>query len=154
MADKKVISRAPEGIFLLFRLAQEIWNQGREETIKEVFDPNAVLHFPTGIVIGQSGYKAYYQDFRRSFSGISMALEDGISRRDRLAARWCMHMCHTGEYQGIPPTARYVELSGITVGRIRDGRIYEAWDQWNLIGLLAQLQVLPDEMKIFAGIPR
>jgi predicted ester cyclase len=154
MADKnQKTTPSQESLMLLYRLAQQVWNEGREEVINDVIDPNATLRLPTGTISGQAGYKAHYDMFRSAFSHLSMTLQDTVTEGDRLAVRWEAHMQHTGNFLGIEATDRHLALSGITFGRAREGRIFESWEEWNLISLLAQLEILPDHLKGFAGIP-
>jgi predicted ester cyclase len=44
---------------------------------------------------------------------------------------------------GIPATGRRVEVSGITISRIREGILIENWGNYDLLGMLQQLGVLP-----------
>ena len=138
---------------LLYRWAQELWNQGREETINDIVDPDAVFRFPIGNVIGQSGFRKHYNDIRSAFSSLSMTLLDTVIQGDLVAARWDIQMRHTGDFRGIPATERHVFMSGMTFGKVRNGRFYECWDEWNLINLLAQLNALPDNLRTAIGLP-
>jgi steroid delta-isomerase-like uncharacterized protein len=66
-----------------------------------------------------------------------------IAEDDRVAWRWRMHGTHRGELMGIPATGRETTTSGITIHRIRDGKIAEAETVWDQLGLLQQLGVVP-----------
>ena len=53
------------------------------------------------------------------------------------------HGRHTGEFQGIEPTGREVEIHVIDIVRVANGRIVEHWNCVDRLGLLAQLGALP-----------
>jgi predicted ester cyclase len=45
---------------------------------------------------------------------------------------------------GIPPTGKQVTVSGITISRLKDGKIVEEWSNWDTLGMLRQLGVVPE----------
>ena len=55
--------------------------------------------------------------------------------------RWRGRGTHRGNFQGIAPTNRQVTFDGISVARIVNGQIVEAWGTWNTLGVLQQLGV-------------
>jgi predicted ester cyclase len=61
---------------------------------------------------------------------------------DLVATRKTFRGTHTGEFMGIPPTGRDIELGVIDIVRYRDGRIVEHWSQVDQLGLLQQLGVI------------
>jgi predicted ester cyclase len=44
---------------------------------------------------------------------------------------------------GIPATGKQSEVTGITIDRIVGGKIVESWNNWDTLGLLQQLGVVP-----------
>ena len=50
---------------------------------------------------------------------------------------------HQGELMGIPPTGKQVRTSGISILRIAHGKIAEQWDNFDNLGMLQQLGVIP-----------
>jgi len=44
---------------------------------------------------------------------------------------------------GVPPTGKQIEVIGITVNRISEGKIAEDWTVWDSLGLLRQLGAVP-----------
>jgi predicted ester cyclase len=43
----------------------------------------------------------------------------------------------------MPPTGKKIDLSGIEIFRIENGKIAEIWGQADLLGLMQQLGVIP-----------
>jgi predicted ester cyclase len=43
----------------------------------------------------------------------------------------------------MPPTNRRVTISGISIERIEDGKMAETWVNWDFLGMLQQLGVIP-----------
>lgn len=79
-----------------------------------------------------------------SFSDLRYEVDDLVAEGDRVASRWRFVGTHDGErgpgwLQGFEPTGKRVEISGISIARIEDGRIAEWWGQWNYLELLSEL---------------
>jgi hypothetical protein len=62
---------------------------------------------------------------------------------DKIATRVTGHATHQGELMGIPPTGKEVTIPGIVVNRISEGRIEEGWLNYDALGLMQQLGVIP-----------
>jgi len=60
-----------------------------------------------------------------------------------------MRGTHQGEFQGIPATGNKVEISGIIISRIENGKIVEEREDWDLLGFMQQLglELKPKEVK-------
>jgi steroid delta-isomerase-like uncharacterized protein len=73
----------------------------------------------------------------------TMTLEDVVAEDDRVAYRWTMRGTQTGPMRGIPPTGKSFVMSGMTVMRIADGKIVAGWHNFDMVGMLQQLGVIP-----------
>jgi hypothetical protein len=49
---------------------------------------------------------------------------------------------HTGAFQGLPPTNRRVNFSGLEINRMVDGKVAEHWFEMDQVTLLQQLGLL------------
>lgn len=72
-------------------------------------------------------FKATFSEARDAFPDLSVAVEDVMAEGDRVAARVTMRGTHRGEFQGIAPTGKRVEVRAIDMFRISEGRIVEHW---------------------------
>ena len=68
-------------------------------------------------------------------------VEDAFGAEDRVVLRWSATMTHRGDQLGMPATGKVVRITGITIARIRDGKIIEGWDNWDQLGMLKQIGV-------------
>lgn len=125
---------------------EELWNRGRVETIDERMDENCIAHGlsdGTGAEIrGPQNYKPFFQAFRQAFPDIQVTVEDVITEGDKVTARCHVQATHTGDGLGFPATGRPVDFSGITIIRIRDGKIVEAWNHFDFFTMYNQLGVI------------
>jgi steroid delta-isomerase-like uncharacterized protein len=81
--------------------------------------------------------------FRNVFPDLEGTLEDQAAEDDKVVNRYTGQGTHQGEFLGVAPTGKGVELSGVTIHRISGGKIVEAWDFYDGLGLLRQLGAMP-----------
>jgi predicted ester cyclase len=70
-------------------------------------------------------------------------LEDFLGTTDKIANRICFTGTQNGELEGIAPTGRKVSMSGQHIARIKDGMFLETWGNFDGLGLMKQLGVIP-----------
>jgi steroid delta-isomerase-like uncharacterized protein len=89
--------------------------------------------------------KQFFAMFHAAFPDSSRIIEDQIAEGELVATRVTLRGTHRGEFQGIPPTGKRVAFTGIGIHRIVGGRIAEHWPQPDLLGLMQQLGVIPEQ---------
>lgn len=128
------------------RWFEEVWNQGREATIDELFPVEGVAHGlgdSESDVRGPEEFKPFAANIRGSIPNTQIRVEDILSEGDRVAVRVTLQGTHTGQGLGVPPTGRSVSVQGIIILRMVDGQIVEAWNSYDQLGLLRQVGALP-----------
>ena len=101
------------------------------------FPPNPTRHGPEDLKLFNAQAVAAFPDAHAS-------IEDLIAEGDEVAVRWTLRGTHEGELRGgVPATGLRVEVSGITISRIRNGRVVENWGNYDMLGMLQQLGVIP-----------
>lgn len=78
-----------------------------------------------------------------AFPDLRVIEADSLREGDRAAFRWVMVGTHQGELLGVAPTGRRIEAMGMDIVRLSDGEIAEHWGEFDAIGLLRQLGLLP-----------
>ncbi len=81
---------------------------------------------------GHEGIQKSVSLYRRLFADLSFAVDEQVTEGDRVASRWTLRGTNRG---------RAIELSGITISRLEDGKIVEDWGSTDSIELLRQLGV-------------
>lgn len=123
------------------RLVEEVWNLGNMDVVDELVDEDYVSH--SSAARGTEGYKKFFADLRRAFPDIHFTMEDKIAEGDTVVVRWTARGTHQGEYQGIPPTGTSGVITGIEVARFADGKKVESWGEFDRLGIMQQLGVIP-----------
>jgi predicted ester cyclase len=83
------------------------------------------------------------QAFRAAFPDLQLTIHHEIAEDDLVVHHWTMTGAHDGEFQGIRPTGKALTRTGITIVRVEDGKIVERWANVDVLGILAQLGVVP-----------
>ncbi|MFD9316610.1 ester cyclase [Streptomyces sp. NPDC060053] len=92
--------------------------------------------------MGMDAMRREIEMWRGGFD-LAFSLDDQIEQGDRVCNRWTWSGTHKGDFMGIPATGKRVTMTGTTVFRCReDGKIAEAWWQYDRLGLMAQLGAL------------
>jgi predicted ester cyclase len=52
-------------------------------------------------------------------------------------------MRHTGDGLGIAATNKPVAVGGMSLARIANGQLVEAWDHWDKLAMLQQIGAIP-----------
>ncbi len=89
------------------------------------------------------GEKQYIVLFHAAFPDAHITLEDTIAEEDKVASRWILRGTHQGELRGVPPTGKQVTVTEIGINRIAGGKFEESWVNFDVLGLLQQLGVIP-----------
>jgi len=79
-------------------------------------------------------------------------VEEQLAEADTVATRVRMSAVHSrGDFQGLPPTGKQIAVGGISLERIKDGKIVERHVESDFLGMLQQLGLIPGGA---AGAPR
>jgi len=124
----------------IVRRYQEAYNTGNFDALDEVvaadvLTPNMIANMPRGL----AGAKLVHQKTLTGMPDYHTAIEDIIAEDDKVVARVRITGTHTGDFYGIPPTGKHIDLSGIYIVRIADGKIVEHWGEENGAEVLRQL---------------
>jgi steroid delta-isomerase-like uncharacterized protein len=124
----------------IVRRYQEAYNTANYDALDEVvaadvLTPNMISTMPRGL----EGAKLVHQKTVTGMPDYHTAIEDLIAEGDKVAARVRITGTHIGDFYGIPPTGKHIDLSGIYIVRIADGKIVEHWGEENGSEVLRQL---------------
>ena len=124
----------------IVRKYQEAYNAANFDALDElvaadVLTPNMTSNMPRGL----EGAKLVHQKTLTGMPDYHTAIEDLIAEGDKVAARVRITGTHTGDFYGILPTGRHIDLTGMYIVRIADGKIVEHWGEENGVTVLRQL---------------
>ena len=122
--------------------AFECWNKRDFSAIEELF-PDCIYHSPaTGELRGEA-YRKFFASLLNAFPDGRLTVNDQVAEDDKVVARWSFTGTHKGQLMGIAPTGKQVAMTGISITRIINGKIVEAWEEWDSLGMMQQLGLVP-----------
>ena len=131
---------------LLRRWFDEVWNNGRADAIEEMFDEYGIAHGlsddPSNPIRGPRNFRPFHTTFREAFPNMVIVIEDMIAEGDKVAARCSVRGRHEGDFLGRAATQSPIEFSGITIVRIANGKIVEAWNNFDFMTMHKQVGLL------------
>lgn len=106
-----------------------VWGPGHDiDAIDELMAPDYVIHSGGRTIHGRDAFKAWVVEFHRQMpEAIDEIVEIFANAAgDRVVARWINRGRNNGVF-GLPPDGKAIEFHGISVWRVRDGRLAECW---------------------------
>lgn len=139
------LAPTPSPETLIRRWFDEVWNQGRSETIDELFPETSVMWGvgrPEASTTGPALFKEFYRNIRAACPDVQIVLDQVIQQDDTAFARWTATMTVTGEGLGVAPENQKIQIRGMTACRAENGVIVEGWNVWDQVGMARQLGLL------------
>jgi steroid delta-isomerase-like uncharacterized protein len=136
---------AEDNVLLVRRWFREVWNEGRIQTVHDLFAPDGIATGQSELGVplrGPSDFAPFVERIRGAFPDINVTIEDAFGAGDKVVARWSATMTHQGDHLGMPASGQPVRISGITIARVLNGQIVEGWDNWDQLGLMKQIGTL------------
>jgi predicted ester cyclase len=121
------------------RVFEQIFNQKKPEVASEIYSPEFVNHGLHRDFSLQEDRAAARSEIK-AFPDIRMTVALAVAQGDFVTVVWIFHGTHTAFGYGLPPTGARIEMRGITVWRIVDGKIRDEWTSFN--ELTGYMQVL------------
>jgi steroid delta-isomerase-like uncharacterized protein len=121
------------------RYFRQVVNQVDRAAAAQLVAPDLVFHSP---------YTPEPTRDRDSFLGMLAAVHTAlpdfnlvehalIAEGDLVAGRWTVYGTHMGQLGPFAPTGKKLEISGLSIYRIADGKVVEGWVQDDTMALLA-----------------
>ena len=128
------------------RLFEEVWNKGNLQVTDELFTPNYTHHDASTPDVGRGpeSEKKRATLYRAAFPDFRLTIEDLIAEGETVMARWSCRGTHKGDLSGIAPTGKQFTISGVSIARFANGKMAEGWVNWDALGLMQQLGVVPE----------
>jgi steroid delta-isomerase-like uncharacterized protein len=122
---------------------EEVWNQRNAQTIDRLLADDGIAHGITDAsgneLRGPAAFKEFHQRFLNAFPNIVIKIEDTISEGNKIAARCTVRAKHEGNGLGFAATGKQTEFTGMCIVYIRNGKIAEAWNNFDFLAMHSQL---------------
>lgn len=131
---------------LIQRWYEEVWNQKCVDSIDSMYTEDCKAHGLTDEngeeLSGPDAFKAFHQKFIQALPDIQITVEDLIAEGDKVVARCTVRATHGGDTLGIKATHNPIEITGVSISRIENGKIAEGWNNFDFMTLFQQIGAL------------
>jgi steroid delta-isomerase-like uncharacterized protein len=116
-------------------------DRGNLTIVDELLPADYVDHNPPlpDLPPGREGVRQSAMLLRAAFPDAVHTIEDQIAEGDKVMTRLTTRATFTGECLGYQPTGQVIQISGIAVHRVLDGRLVEHWAHMDMAGFMQQI---------------
>jgi len=135
-------SKVDKNVKMYTQLWDDIVNKGEIDKINTTnFDENVIGISSPENIVGIQGFKAYYQNFLTGFSDIKFTVVNAFGQGDNIVKHWNFKGTHTGDFFGMPATGKQVNIEGVTLVKMKDGKIAQEQDFMDNTVFMQQLGI-------------
>ncbi len=118
----------------------EVYNKKNLELIDSIFTDDYVGHVNAHDIVGAENAKGFIGGFIQGIPDAFYDVNEIFESEDKVISRWTCTGTQTGEFYGMPPTGKSIDVKGITIFKISEGKIAELWNCWDQYTLVEQLK--------------
>jgi steroid delta-isomerase-like uncharacterized protein len=131
---------------LMHEWFDEVWNRGNAETIERFLAADAIVHGITdesgNELRGPNAFKKFHTRFLNAFPNLTVEVADAVSDGDQIAVRCVVRGKHDGDGLGFKATQKETTFTGMCIARVKDGKVVEAWNNFDFLTMHTQLGTL------------
>jgi predicted SnoaL-like aldol condensation-catalyzing enzyme len=132
MSTPQMQTTAEQNKHIMVRWFEEVWNQGKRETIHELFAQDGVLHDGTTTFRGSDEFCRFFDTFRKEFGDFRARPLVSLAEGDLACLHWSVSFRHKA-------SGKPLQVSGTSVVRVQNGQFIEGWQNWDAASLARQL---------------
>lgn len=138
-------SNIDKDIKMYAQVWDDVINKGQIDKINTTyFDANITGIASPENIVGIENFKAFYQNYLTGFSEVSFTIKNIFGQGDNIVKQWNFKGKHTGEFFGIPATGNLVDVEGVTLVKMKNGKIAQEQDFMDNMVFLEQLGLVSD----------
>jgi steroid delta-isomerase-like uncharacterized protein len=92
---------------------------------------------------GKSEVRVFLRKLFAAFPDLNFEVTYKIARGDNVAEQWVIRGTHRGTFMGIPPTGKPVEIPGMSMAELREGRFVCDHFYFDALGVLRDMALMP-----------
>lgn len=118
---------------------RRVWTEEDPTAIEELFIPDGEARgLGANVLIGPHGFKQFHSALRGLLRDFAITIDKGVEAGDWISAVCTLRA--KSRQSGAP-----IEITGSVMVRIADGKLTEAYNHWDFLGMFSQLGLLPVE---------
>jgi steroid delta-isomerase-like uncharacterized protein len=107
--------------------AERIWDKRDLSAIEDLLNKDVIIHSLLGNYQGQESMRTVVQAWLTAFPDLTVKNNEMICEKDLVMLSWQAKGSHQGEFKGRKPSGKLISYAGVTLYRIKEGKISEYW---------------------------
>ncbi len=116
----------------------------RARSVEQFCSNDYQMHYGKDI-LDRDGLIDFMDSIHSALSELHFDVEDIVAEGDKVVTRWRATGLHTEHFQGVPPSFRNVEFTGITISHVIDGKIIEDWEEVDQLNFARQFGAFSED---------
>ncbi|MDQ6839299.1 MAG: ester cyclase [Actinomycetota bacterium] len=115
-------------------------NAGNIDAAMETFAVDAVDHDPAPTQgPGREGFRSFFTSLLTAFPDAHIEPAAVVVDDDHVALAYTLTGTHKGDFEGVAPSGKKIEVRGMQIGRFENAQIVERWGMSDLLGIMTQI---------------
>lgn len=133
-----IVNEPKKALMLRYHAA---WSAGDTESLQEMLTEGCITHnLATGEERGRDFESEACNIWHAAFSEVNVNVQQMVAEGDKVTVYWRLSSVHTGAFLDIAPTGKRVDVPGLEINRIENGKIAEIWRLSDTMSLMQQLK--------------
>jgi predicted ester cyclase len=112
--------------------------EGRWNDLDNLLD-ETFTYTGDGFVFTKDEYIGFMQDMKAAFSNLKMEFPNILVDGDMASIRFISTAVNTGKFMGAPANNKKLEVHGIFIRKVKDGKVMQEWQTTDLLGVMRQI---------------
>lgn len=112
--------------------------EGRWNDLDKLLD-DKFTYRGDGFVFNKDEYIGFMQDMKSAFSNLKMEFPNIVVDGDQASIRFISTAVNTGSFMGAPANKRNLEIHGIFIRKVKNGKVMQEWQTTDLLGVMKQI---------------
>jgi predicted ester cyclase len=112
--------------------------EGRWNDLANLLD-DKFTYTGDGFVFTKDEYIGFMQDMKAAFSNLKMEFPHVLVDGDQASVRFISTAVNTGKFMGAPANKKNLEVHGIFIRKVKDGKVMQEWQTTDLLGVMKQI---------------
>lgn len=123
----------------------EYWNNHDIDGILKFYDDQITWHNVAleEVYRGKAEVGAFLQRLMDAFPDLRFEVVEKFAHRNRVSERWFIHGTHQGTFMGVPATGRSVDIPGMSMVEMREGRFLSDRFLFEMGTVMRQMRLMP-----------
>jgi steroid delta-isomerase-like uncharacterized protein len=121
---------------------EDVLDQGRFDKYAESHAKDFVAHAGNHDATLEEDIAAAREE-RKALPDLRVSVNQILAERDLVAVYWTASGTNTQAGMGFPATGKKIKIDGMTLFRLKVGRICEEWSVWDMLSVMRQAGLFP-----------